>query len=165
MSVYGGVGGAGFASQPPLFIGAKVVNASAAEEQDYTTEADITWDTENADTQGFHSTSSNSERLTIPAQYAAHTLIVGFHWVLSSKTADLYTRGRIRHYDSGDNQKAVVSETQEDGSTFASATMTNLFTASEVAAGDYFVASLEVQTDTDVDLGTNSHFFLEVVGR
>jgi len=40
------------------------------------TDVDVTWDTESLDTNGFHSTSTNTDRITIPSGYAGKYLVI-----------------------------------------------------------------------------------------
>lgn len=56
------------------FAGCRVFD-SGTQNISNTTETDITWNSETFDTDGYHSTSSNTERMTIPAGKAGYYLV------------------------------------------------------------------------------------------
>jgi len=61
-------------SSSPTFVGCQVYKTGAAQTLTNGTSTSITFDAENFDTDGFHSTSSNTERLTIPTGKAGYYL-------------------------------------------------------------------------------------------
>jgi hypothetical protein len=67
----------GTVSTTPTFVGASVSN-SGSQSIANTTETIMTFDTEQFDTDGFHSTSSNTGRMTIPTGKGGKYLLSGF---------------------------------------------------------------------------------------
>lgn len=105
------------------------------------------------DTNGYHDTGSNTERITIPAGVNYARLEAGA-W-LQSGTADDYVNIRIQHRNSGGtfirNYGAAGLE-NDDG--FLSGTVsTGVISVSE---GDYFRLLVTTETDTSVTIGGES---------
>lgn len=62
-------------SSTPTFVGC-VLTKSVGQSIPNSTATDVTWDVESLDTNGFHSTVTNTERITIPSGYAGKYLVV-----------------------------------------------------------------------------------------
>jgi hypothetical protein len=62
-------------SSTPTFVGCVLTN-SIGQTIANSTNVDVTWDTESLDTNGFHSTSTNTDRITIPSGYAGKYLVI-----------------------------------------------------------------------------------------
>ena len=63
------------AASTPTFVGCSIYQAGAGQTPANATETLLTFDAEFFDTNGFHSTSTNTERITIPTGYAGKYLI------------------------------------------------------------------------------------------
>jgi len=65
-------------SSTPTFVGASLYDTTATQSISNNTSTLITWDSENFDTNTFHSTSSNTSRITIPSGYAGKYLFTSY---------------------------------------------------------------------------------------
>lgn len=98
----------GAGASTPSFVGCKLYN-SAAQSISTGTDTIVTFDSEDLDTNGFHSTSSNTGRITIPSGYAGKYLIygyIGYTTINSSGYRELNvlkngTGNLVRNEDSG----------------------------------------------------------------
>ena len=72
-------------SSTPTFVGASVYNSGAQEIQ-HDTQTVVTWDSENFDTDGFHSTTTNTGRFTIPAGKGGKYLVTATGWWSTNTT-------------------------------------------------------------------------------
>lgn len=91
----------------------------------------VTWDTETYDSHGAHSTSSNTERITIPADWGGGWLIgAGVGW-------DLNTTGR-RYMQIWLNGVLKIAEMEMQVETAAGNSSGTMMTHWQFAAGDYF---------------------------
>lgn len=111
------------------FVGASVYNSSAITLTD-NVENILTFDTENFDTDGFHSTSTNTDRLTIPTGKGGKYLLQGQFQLTTAGSAGRFS---IRFAKNG----TVIwrSEVFDKGTTFPSPQTSLVVNA---AAGDYF---------------------------
>lgn len=138
------------------YAGCKVVKAADLTGQNLTAGAVITWDTEIRDTHGFHSTSSNTSRLTIPAGITK-VRITG-----ALRINNIAASSVPRMFLSKNGSTALVQISGHNPSTswggvFDSGVLS-------VSEGDYFEMSFQNDTDTSVDITAATSFFdLEVV--
>jgi hypothetical protein len=75
-------------SSTPTFVGC-VLTKSIGQSIANTTNVDVTWDVESLDTNGFHSTVTNTDRITIPSGYAGKYLVVAQLSYGNNATGDL----------------------------------------------------------------------------
>jgi hypothetical protein len=137
--------------------GCKVRKSATLTGQNTTAGAFITWDSEDWDTNSYHSTSSNTERLTAPS--------AGYHFfnaalVLSSFTGTVSIN--VQQFDSS-NTLIGIQSGQVAASTGSSTRVTCSGTV-HMASGDYLKFSMTALTDTSVDITTDSWFEIRKVG-
>ena len=101
------------ASSSPTFVGCAIFGTGTQTITNNTQTA-ITWNSENFDTDGFHSTSTNTSRITIPAGKAGKYLISGLIEVSNTTTGNwqlsIYKNGSINRgftLDSDDSYPSV----------------------------------------------------------
>jgi hypothetical protein len=112
----------------PTFVGCSLYDTTPTQSLTNNVQAVITWDSENFDTNGFHSTSSNTGRITIPTGYA------GKYFINSSGFFDTSATGsrRIGLQLNGANIRfCQAPATTQGASGVAVSTFVNL------AEGDY----------------------------
>lgn len=141
------------------FAGCLVTKAADQTGANYTTATAITWDSEGYDTHGFHSTSANTSRITIPAGVTK----VRFQGcvTVTNNTADQFAFLEIQKNGSV-SYLGYTTHNTEVGST----TIRNHITSPvlNVSAGDYFELFLQVEADITVDvLANRSWFACEVI--
>lgn len=98
------------------------------------TDTSVTWDTEAYDTDGFHSTSSNTNRITIPAGMGGYywvTVVVRWFGGPYSSPVHLWVED-----DGGNAEGRVIHEMGDLGDGY----MTLSFVTSALAAGDWLTA-------------------------
>lgn len=80
-------GGGGGGSNAGTFVGAKAYHSTT---QAITSGGDtaVLLDSEEFDSNGFHSTSSNTSRMTIPTGYGGKYLLIGFLWSVTNQSSD-----------------------------------------------------------------------------
>jgi len=74
------------AAAAPAFVGCSLADTNATQSITNNVQAVITWNTENFDTNGFHSTVSNTGRITIPSGYAGKYLFTSSGFFDSNAT-------------------------------------------------------------------------------
>jgi hypothetical protein len=132
--------------------------------QDLTTATAITWDTEIYDTDAFHDTGSNTNRLTVPPGVVK--VVVKCQIRIESNTADTWIAVFIRRSTSGGAATADwdghARTALETGAVTASV---NLCSAAVVVGeGDYFDVAVQSESDTSVDIiAARSWFAIEVI--
>jgi hypothetical protein len=132
-----------------LFSGARVYKSAALNAADFTTATNLTFDSEHFDTDSYHDTGSNTDRLTVPADGYYD---VTFNININSLTADLWATATTKRFNSSSVEQATntgsARQSTETGNT------SNQLTGSTgpvlCTAGDYFVLSLQVETDTSI---------------
>lgn len=125
--------------------------ASASQGINTTTTTAVTWDTEAYDSDGFHSTASNTNRITIPAGMGGIYLVCAVVEWVDPQTA--VTAVAIRD-DDGSTQHART-RTQWDGPSGANRYQT-LMTPVTLAAGDWIEVVVEQTLGITVDLNKHS---------
>ena len=143
----------------PYFQGALVKKSADQTTANYTAATDITWDAESYDTSGFHDTSSNTARLTIPTGVTRVRLSAHVRGTLH--TADSWTSLVLQKNGSAsfDGGSATV---WESGASSIYIMLTSPVLV--VTAGDYFTVSLQVESDTSITVdAARSWFAIEVV--
>ena len=121
------------ASSTPTFVGCRLYKSSNQTLNNNTSTA-ITFDSESFDTDGFHSTSSNTSRITIPSGKAGYYLFTGHGEIEANSTGTRYSL----IYKNG-------STLVENATSPGGAGRTNLVVTSIQSAnvGDYFELFLE----------------------
>lgn len=146
------------------FSGARVYKSAAQNAADYTTATNITFDSEHFDTDTYHSTVTNTDRLTVPEDGYYE---VWFQININSLTADLWATANTRRFNSSNVEQATntgsARQSTETGNT------TNQLSSSSgpvsCTAGDYFVLTLQVETDTSIGINnTATSFAIRRVG-
>ena len=131
----------------PSFIGARVYKSGAQSISNVTGTA-VTFDTENFDTNSFHSTSVNTDRMTIPTGLGGKYLVVGtFDWAANAvgqRVGYIYLNAGLRYAVSVNNMGASVGNT------------TQVSGIVEATAGDYI--SLSCYQDSGGALNLNGQF-------
>lgn len=142
----------------PAYDGAKVRKASALTGQNLTAGVNITWDSEDRDTNSYHSTSSNTDRVICPAGYCE----VIAQLRLDNVTASNQVNMEIQRFNSSNVFQEVVCVVNS-----ASPSTSPKLNASGVvncAAGDYVVMVVLVGSDTSVDINTVSYLEVHKIG-
>lgn len=131
------------------FSGAKVGKTADQTGADYTTATNITFDAESFDTDSYHSTASDTDRLTVPSG-VSYVSVTG-NVIITSFTSDEYAVLTMRHFNSsGTQQNAWAS--QHDVGGLSLGRLNAASGAVNVSSGDYFTMELQVQTDTSVTI-------------
>jgi hypothetical protein len=149
------------------FSGALVKKAADHTGADYSSFTDVTWDSEDGtagcyDTDGYHSTTVNPERVTVPAagRYVAHAQVVALTGTLTS--AD-YFRGSLNLFNSAgvlQTKIGIVTNSIREIDTGPNIGLQVGPTAPMVCdAGDYFTLRIDTESDTSITLiGLESWF-------
>lgn len=145
-------------SAAPTFSGAKVRKASNLTAQNITSMTDITWTAEDYDSASYHDNSTNPERLTAPVTGYYHvdcTLVIG------NVTAGNDILVQLRHANGGGHVEYVAL-------TSLSLTVTgvhylNLGGDVHLTAGDYVVVAARLESDTSVDINTDSNMSIHLI--
>jgi hypothetical protein len=155
-------GGGGVVTMIPALIGCMAKKSADLENTDFSTAAVVSWDAETYDTNGFHSTGTNPERITIPAGLdytkARLTASLGFLSVGSNITVIM----QIRKNGSMDYDGVAAVNTNVG---LASSAQVSCSTpVLEVEDGDYFEVYLQILGDVSVTLdASRSTFSLQMV--
>lgn len=151
------------------FRGALVHKETAATGVNFTSNIAVTWDgasdgvTEEYDTDGAHSASTNPSRLTIPASWPTHVRVCT-DLLLASGTAGEYAQVTIRKDGSATIGAINVTWTQLFSTTQNHARMGGCSPRLTVVPGTtYFETYLAVQADTTVDVSAASWMSIEPV--
>jgi len=110
------------------FVGAQIYDSNATTSISNNTATAITFNSEVLDTNGFHSTSSNTSRITIPAGYAGKYMVVGQIFIQNNgngtRRLDIYKNG------SGFARTQNFADASEQG-------YVNINTTMSLAVSDY----------------------------
>lgn len=116
------------ASGATSFVGCSLYDSSATQSISNNTSTLITWNSENFDTSGFHSTSTNTSRITIPSGKAGYYLFTSYGFFADNATGN-------RRMDLRKNGSLIRSwPTPATTNTFSGLTITCLL---NLAVGDY----------------------------
>lgn len=126
------------------FVGC-VLTKSVGQTIANSTNVDVTWDTESLDTNGFHSTVTNTDRITIPSGYAGKYLVVAQLSYGNNATGDL--RRSLIFKNTTQLSYANVRPNR--------ATPVASFIA-DMAVGDYFKAVANQDSGGDLTLEGNN---------
>lgn len=140
------------------FSGALVKKAADQTTANYSAFPAVTWDSEEYDTDAYHSTVSNTDRLTVPAAgyYVAMAQISA-----SSLTASDYARLAITRYNSSSvaqNKIGFPSPITEISATPSVAVAGTTMPIS-CAAGDYFAVNFDTEADTSITIESVASWF------
>lgn len=130
-------------------VGARATMSANLTGQNYTSGAAVTFNSEDYDTNGFHDTSTNSDRLTIPSGMAGYYKVT-FNIMISSITADVRALANISWRNSEDTVQFTWSQSQQDSSTQRRISVSSPIVYMNV--GDYVTNVVLVTTDTSVDV-------------
>ena len=146
------------AAPSPSFVGCSLVDSAAGGQSiSNSTWTALTWDSEDFDTDGFHSTSSNTDRITIPSGKAGKYLVTGIAgW--GSETA-----GRRNHgiYKNGTLYKAI---TMSPAAQYPQASISFII---NLIVGDYLSFYVWQNTGTSITVYKNvdaGHFSVTYLG-
>lgn len=141
------------------FSGAKVRKAADLTAQNVTAGATaITWDTENWDTEGYHSTSSNTDRLTIPL---GGKFVCRGQLVLNNVASASWMSVEIHRYNNASVLQEKIAWQMIEISAAGNFGL-NLSGSAAFSAGDYAIMTAQVEsTDTSVDIDTDSWFEIQ----
>lgn len=142
------------------FSGAKVRKASNLTGQNLTGFVAVTFDTEDWDTDTYHSTVSNTDRLTPPA---AGKYMVSGYAELANVASGNWVRVVLSRYNSSNAYQEDIIVQQIE----LTITGTFQFSATGIThfnSGDYAKMNLQTETDTSVDITTNTHFAIWRIG-
>lgn len=124
---------------------------------------DIAWSAEDFDSDSFHSTSSNTERLTIPAAFNGCIVEVNASIFTTDGSADDYVNVSIEHRNSGGTLLEDNDQSTEVG--FGAPRTTVSSGPVSVATGDYFLCHLSAESDTSLTVVAQGSFFsIKVLG-
>ena len=134
----------------------KTANQTAA---DYTTRTAIAWDGETYDTDTIHDNATNNTRLTVPTGVTYVRLSSGIQ--ITNFTADLWMRLSLQKNGSLDYDGSTQANTEAGTTTLYLNLMSPVLA---VTAGDYFEITLQVETDTSIDItAARTWFAMEIV--
>jgi hypothetical protein len=140
--------------------GAKVRKAAGLTAQNLTGTASVTWDSEDWDTGSYHDNGSNTERLT--TANAGYYQVIG-HLQLANVASGNWVQLAIERLNSSgvlqENIALLTVELTATISYFLNVVGTALF-----ASGDYARLRVQVESDTSVDIQTNSYLEIRRVG-
>lgn len=129
---------------------------TALTSQNYTTPAAIPFNSELEDTDGFHSTVSNTSRLTIPSGVTRVQLSASV-WLQAVTSGN---PSLIEFYKNGSAFTGVgASKTMQD-ITFSQRRMRIKTAPITVTEGDYFEVFLEQKTDTSITIDDSQTWFM-----
>lgn len=145
-------------SSTPTFAGVAVGNSSSSQSISNNTQTAITWATETFDTDAYHSTSTNTSRITIPAGKA------GYYQVGAALETDTNTTGlrEMTIYKNG----AAVKRTQVAPSSSTDVSVRIDFPMN-LAVGDYievFYRQTSGSSQTPTVSGVAGNFYAYFVG-
>lgn len=135
------------------FSGALVTKAADHTAANYSANPNVTWDTEAYDTDSYHSTSSNTDRLTCPT--AGKYRIGGQICVASGTlTASDYVRIFMTRFNSSSVEQSFIglpsSVITEVSSAGPNISVLGWSAFIDCSAGDYFTLSFDTEADTSI---------------
>jgi hypothetical protein len=120
----------------------------------------VTWDGEEYDTDAYHSTVTNTSRLTVPA--AGYYVVGGLISVASGTlTASDFIRFSIGRFNSGGVGQSAIglpSPMAEISSTGPAVAVTGVSMPVSCASGDYFELYFDTESDTSITVEASSWF-------
>jgi hypothetical protein len=131
--------------RPTGFIGAKAYN-SAVQSIATATATPLTLDSEDFDTDGFHSTSSNTGRMTIPAGMGGKYLVVGH-------TYDPFTGGGFKYLSINKNGSTTALYRVEGHDSATISVGLEIAEVFDLAAGDYIELWFEHNQGSNQNVG------------
>lgn len=141
------------------FKGARVKKSADQTAANYTSATAITWDAEDYDTDGFHSTVSNTSRITIPTGLGINYVELTAGVSTALVTADMWHQPLIRKNGS----TVIDAHTTESGLTGNNVVVSSGPIA--VADADFFEVTFQVETDTSITIQSSASFFaIKVLG-
>ena len=143
----------------PPWRGAKVSKVSAFTGQNLTSATTITWDEEIIDTDGFHSTVSQTERLTVPSGRGIQSVGIGAYIRIDNDGAIDGDMVILLLKNGSEIQRSEFRRTENRITTAATIDVPY----EPVIATDYFQIQVLVGGDTSVDISASSYFWLEVI--
>lgn len=135
------------ASTTPTFVGC-YLQRSANQSIANNTVTSVTWDTETLDTDAFHSTSTNTDRITIPSGKAGKYM-VGFTLTYTGTSTGIRV-GQIRKNGTSVSQTNVQSVSGNGNTVLTKTHVINL------AVGDYLDLQAYQNSGGNLDLLTNA---------
>jgi hypothetical protein len=139
------------------FSGAVVKNASNLAGNFQSAADAVTFDTETYDIGGWHSTSVNTERLTVPAGINKVRMTAAIRDVGASAEQWAFAEFRKNGSVAVGTSRSIVDVGANPAMTLASPVL-------DVVEGDYFELFYQIQTDTSSDLlAIGTHFSIEAV--
>jgi hypothetical protein len=139
------------------FMGARVRKSADHTAANYTSPVNVTWDSEDFDTDAFHSTVSNTHLFTIPSGLGINYVEVTFNIVTSLDTADRWNSATIWH-----NGTVVAQSLVECGASSPRASLSTGPLA--VAEGDTLWCTYQTESDTSITVESESSFSIKVLG-
>lgn len=136
-----------------LFSGAKARKSAALTGQNLVASAAVTWNSEDWDTDSYHDSGSNTDRMTVPAagRYAVRANVR-----LDNTTSADFIGIQVNRYNSSDVfQENLARMACEGGNT---AEYINVSGSGTFASGDFARVLVNVESDTSVDINTTSYF-------
>lgn len=121
----------------------------------------ITFNQEDFDTDGYHSTVSNTDRITIPTGKGGKYLLTGTVQFNVNGTGRRYVE--IRHYIGGSLSYGIASEATASASSYVSG---NISIIANASATDYFTLSCYQSSGGNLDIlyGSSVRFYAGLMG-
>lgn len=146
------------------FKGVLLTNTASQNIVSQPTTTDLTWNTEEYDTDGFHDNVTNPERITVPA--GVSKVRVGAEAAFTSAGNGAgYRAIQITKTPNDNFPRQMSSDLIEPNSTYGTTVRANCPIV-DVAPGDYFVAKVRHLDGADLSVGghnTSTKFWLEVI--
>jgi hypothetical protein len=144
----------------PKFRGARVAK-SAGQTANFSSETEISWGTEEADTDALWD-AGTPNRFTIPASLNGRYANAQVSIELTSTDADTFKILALKHLNSSNTTLHVARQMIEAGGTtvYGAATLIGV----PVSTGDYFIATLDEESDTSSTISNNANtgFAIEI---
>lgn len=142
-----------------MIHGAMVKKSADQTTADYTTATALTFNAETYDNGGWHSTSADTSRLTVPT--GVTYVEVGGCVNITSTTGDTWKQLEIRKNGSADYD-GYIGQSVEVGMTAVSINIQS--GALQVTAGDYFELVLQEESDNSVTIESEfTHFWIRAL--
>jgi hypothetical protein len=143
------------------FSGALVKKSADQTAANYSANPTVTWNAEEYDTDGYHDTGSNTDRLTVPS---AGKYKVGFEVSVGSGTltASDYVRASISRFNSSSVAQSFIG-LPTDIITEISATpqvaLSGWSSWIDCSSGDYFVVNFDTESDASITITASTSWF------
>lgn len=140
------------------FSGALVKKAADQTTANYSAFPVVSWDAEEYDTDAYHSTVSNTSRLTVPA---AGYYVAGAQVSVSSLTASDYIRVAITRYNSSGVAQSKIGFPSPMAEISATPSVATAGTSVPIlcAIGDYFEVNFDTEADTSITIESVASWF------